>query len=123
MVLIFGVILMVLTVILNMIFIPIYGINGSAFATFIAILVYNTIKIIFVKQKFKMLPFTDSTLKLSILIVIFTLGFYFWDFPFHPILNMVLKSVLIGLLYTIVIFRMNISDDISAILKKYLRLN
>jgi O-antigen/teichoic acid export membrane protein len=123
MVLIFGVILMVLTVILNMIFIPIYGINGSAFATFIAILVYNTIKIMFVKQKFNMLPFTDSTLKLSVLIVIFTLGFYFWDFPFHPILNMVLKSVLIGLLYTIVIFRMNISDDISAILKKYLRLN
>jgi O-antigen/teichoic acid export membrane protein len=123
MVLLFGVILMVLTVILNMIFIPIYGINGSAFATFIAILVYNTIKIMFVKQKFNMLPFTDSTLKLSVLIVIFTLGFYFWDFPFHPILNMVLKSVLIGLLYTIVIFRMNISDDISTILKKYLRLN
>jgi O-antigen/teichoic acid export membrane protein len=106
-----------------MIFIPLYGINGSAFATFIAILVYNTIKIIFVKQKFNMLPFTDKTLKLSILIVICTFGFYFWDFPFHPVLNMALKSVLMGFLYIIVIYRMNISEDISAILKKYLRLN
>jgi O-antigen/teichoic acid export membrane protein len=123
MVLVFGIILTVLVVILNMIFIPLYGINGSAFATFIAILVYNTIKIIFVKQKFNMLPFTDKTLKLSILIVICTFGFYFWDFSFHPVLNMALKSVLMGFLYIIVIYRMNISEDISAILKKYLRLN
>jgi O-antigen/teichoic acid export membrane protein len=123
MVLVFGIILTVLVVILNMIFIPLYGINGSAFATFIAILVYNTIKIIFVKQKFNMLPFTDKTLKLSILITICTFGFYFWDFSFHPVLNMALKSVLMGFLYIIVVYRMNISEDISAILKKYLRLN
>lgn len=123
MVLLFGVILTVLVVILNMIFIPIYGINGSAFATFIAILVYNTIKIIFIKKKFNMLPFTDKTLKLSVLIVICSFGFYIWDFPFHPILNMALKSFLLGILYTIAIFKLNISEDISTILKKYLKLS
>jgi O-antigen/teichoic acid export membrane protein len=123
MVLFFGIILTVLTVILNMIFIPIYGINGSAIATFIAILVYNTIKIVFIKKKFNMLPFTDGTLKLSVLIIICTLVFYFWDFSFHPILNIILKSILIGLFYTIVIFRLNISEDISILIKKYLRLN
>jgi O-antigen/teichoic acid export membrane protein len=77
MVLIFGVILTVLVVILNMVFIPLYGINGSAFATFIAILVYNMIKIICVKQKFNMLPFTDSTLKIGLIILISILVFYF----------------------------------------------
>ena len=122
MVLVFGVVLAILTILLNMIFIPLYGINGSALATFIAILVYNTIKIMFVKQKFNMLPFTQNTLKMSILIVIFILGFYFWDFPFHPILNILLKSALSGLLYAIVVFRMNVSEDISSILKKYLRI-
>ncbi len=122
MVLFFGVILTVLAVILNMIFIPIYGINGSAFATFIAVMVYNIIKIMFVKQKFKMLPFTPNTLKLSVFILICSLVFYFWDFPFHPIVNMTLKSALITIFYAIVIFRMNISEDISTILKKYLRL-
>ena len=122
-VLFFGIILTVLTVILNMIFIPIYGINGSAIATFIAILVYNTIKLVFIKKKFNMLPFTDGTLKLSALIVICTLVFYFWDFSFHPILNITVKSILIGLFYTIVIFKLNISEDISTLIKKYLRLN
>jgi len=123
MVLFFGIILTVLTVILNMLFIPIYGMNGSAIATFIAILIYNIIKLVFIKKKFNMLPFTDGTLKLSLLIVICVLVFYFWDFSFHPILNIALKSVIIGLFYTIVIFRLNISEDISTLIKKYLRLN
>ena len=122
MVLVFGIILTVLTIILNMIFIPIYGINGSAFATFIAILIYNTIKIIFIKKKFRMLPFTENTFKLSVLLIIGIVGFYFWDFGFHPILNMLFKSIIIGSLYTIVIYKMNISDEITLLIKKYLRL-
>lgn len=122
MVLIFGIILTVLTIILNMIFIPIYGINGSAFATFIAILIYNTIKIVFIKKKFRMLPFTENTFKLSVLLIIGIVGFYFWDFGFHPILNMLFKSIIIGSLYTIVIYKMNISDEITLLIKKYLRL-
>jgi len=121
MVLVFGVVLAILTILLNMVFIPLYGIDGSALATFIAILVYNTIKITFVKQKFNMLPFTQNTLKVSVLIALFVLGFYFWDFPFHPILNIALKSVLLGLFYAIIIYRMNVSEDISSIIKKFLR--
>ena len=123
MVLFFGVILTVLIVILNMIFIPLYGINGSAFATFIAVLIYNLIKLVFIKKKLNMLPFTESTLKLSVLLVICILGFYFWDFPFHPILNMTLKSILIGFIYTFTIYKMDISEEISGIIKKYLKLN
>lgn len=122
MVLVFGIIITVLTIILNMIFIPIYGINGSAFATFIAILIYNSIKIVFIKKKFKILPFTENTFKLSVLLIIGIVGFYFWDFGFHPILNMLFKSIIIGSLYTIVIYKMNISDEITLLIKKYLRL-
>jgi nicotinamide riboside transporter PnuC len=80
------------------------------------------IKIIFVKQKFNMLPFTDSTLKIGLIILISILVFYFWEFHFHPILNIALKSIIMGLLYTIAIYRMNISEDISGIIKKYLKL-
>jgi len=122
MVLFFGILLTILTVILNMVFIPLYGINGSAFATFIAIIVYNLVKIVFVKKKFKMLPFTNSTFKLSILITVGVFGFYYWDFKFHPLVNMALKSVLISLFYAVTVYRMNISEEISQIFNKYLRL-
>jgi hypothetical protein len=44
----FGVILVFLTVGLNMIFIPIYGILGSAFATLLSITLYSLAKLMFV---------------------------------------------------------------------------
>ncbi|MFC4721985.1 polysaccharide biosynthesis C-terminal domain-containing protein [Geojedonia litorea] len=122
MVLLFGVVLTILTVVLNMIFIPMYGINGSALATFLAVIIYNSIKIVFVKKKLHMLPFTDSTFKLSVLITLSTLVFYFWDFGFHAILNIILKSVIVTIIYVIAIYRMKVSDDLSQLIKKYLKL-
>ena len=121
-VLIFGVILAIIAVVLNLILIPKYGINGSALATCIAIVVYNTIKIYFVKLKFKILPFTSETVKLSLLIVLVALGFYFWEFPFHPFVNIILKSVAIAVIYGIMIYRFHISEDISEAIRTYLRL-
>lgn len=120
-VLIFGVILTILTIGLNMVFIPTYGINGSALATFIAIAVYNTIKIYFVKRKFDMMPFTINTGKVALLILVMIGVFYFWEFPFHPLVNIVLKSGLITLIYVIFIYRLKVSDDISVLMRKYLK--
>ena len=121
-VLVFGVLLTILTVILNMIFIPIYGINGSAFATFLAISVYNTIKIYFVKKKFNMMPFNAETGKVLLLLIISIIIFYFWDFPFHPIANIAFKSILITIFYIVIILRLNVSEDISVVIRKYLRM-
>ena len=122
MVLFFGVILTVLTIILNIVFIPKFGINGSALATFLAISIYNTIKIYFVKLKFNMMPFDRNTAKVLILIIGCTLLFYFWEFPFHPILNIAFKSLLVSVVYVLVILKLNVSDDISGVIKNYLRL-
>ena len=122
MVLFFGVILTVLTVILNIVFIPKFGINGSALATFLAISIYNTIKIYFVKAKFNMMPFDRNTAKVLVLIISCTSLFYFWEFPFHPILNIAFKSLLASFIYVWVILKLNVSDDISGVIKNYLRL-
>ena len=121
-VLLFGAILTVLTVILNVIFIPIYGMNGSAFATFLAISIYNTIKIYFVKVKFDMMPFDKNTGVVLILIIVCLLLFYFWEFPFHPILNIALKTVLVTTVYVLAILKLEVSEDISGMIKKYLNL-
>ena len=122
MVLFFGVLLAIMAIVLNFIFIPIYGIEGSAFATFLAVFIYNTIKIVFVKRKFNMLPFTTGSAKIVIMLLVISVTFYFWEFPFHPIINIILKSVLIGLLYFSLIYKLNVSEDISNQIRKYLRL-
>lgn len=120
-ILFFGVLLAILTVILNIVFIPIYGIEGSAFATFLAVFVYNTAKLVFVKQKFNMLPYSAATYKVLLLILLMSLSLYFLDFNFHPILNIVSKSLIITIVYLTLIYRLNLSEDISNQVKKYLR--
>lgn len=122
MVLFFGVLLAGLAIVLNFIFIPIYGIEGSAFATFLAIVVYNTVKIVFVKQKLNVQPFSKSTLKMVLLLVLITLTMYFWEFPFHPIVNISLKSTVISIVYFALVLKLNVSEDISMQIKKYLKL-
>lgn len=118
-----GIVLAILTVILNILLIPEYGINGAALATFISIFIYNSAKLIFVYYKFKMLPFTVNTLKTFVLLIVIIAAFYFWEFSFHPVVNIILKSILIGFSYVFVVYRFNLSEDITVILKKFISKN
>jgi len=120
-ILLLGVILAICTALLNIIFIPQFGIKGAAYATCIAIFIYNTIKVLFVYTKFKILPFSVNTLKTLLLILVCGVGFYFWEFKFHPLLNIALKTLLIVGIYGIIVYRFNFSEDISALINKLLK--
>jgi len=121
MVLVLGVFLAVLTVLLNMVFIPIYGINGAAFATFLAILLYNIAKLWFVNVKLKMQPFTWNTVKVLVLLLVSLGIFYFWDFPWHPIINIGLKSFLLTAFYGTVVYTMHFSEDITQLINNIIK--
>ncbi len=121
-VLLFGVFTVILMIALNMIFIPLYGIEGSAFATLLTVMIYNTIKLLFVIKKMDLYPFTVKTLhSLGILAVCFLL-FYFWDFPFHAIINIGLKSILLSGLYAILIYKAQLSEEINGVISKFLKI-
>lgn len=120
-ILIFGLLLAVITIVLNMLLIPIYGINGAAFATVISISLYNAAKLWFVYYKFGISPFSIGTVKTLMLILVMLAVFYFWEFGFHPILNIALKSALIGLIYGSVVYVMDFSNDITFLIDKYIR--
>ena len=119
-VLFFGLLLVFMMIVLNMIFIPIYGIVGAALATLISVLVYNTIKLLFVVKKMDLFPFTIKTVHSFGIIVLVFLLFYFWDFPFHPIVSIALKSVLITLVYVYCNYKWAISIEINAVIDKFL---
>lgn len=121
MVLVLGVLLVILMIILNIIFIPKYGINGAALATFLAIFLYNSGKLFFVYKKFKMLPFSKNTNKIVLVIIASTLLFYFWDFSFNPILNIALKSTLIAILYGYLVYTFKFSDNINEVIDKIIK--
>jgi O-antigen/teichoic acid export membrane protein len=115
-----GVLLAVCTVIFNWILIPRIGIEGAALATFIAIFIYNLIKLIYVHHKLGLQPFTPETLKVFFLMVFIAAIFFPLQFPFHPIANIAIKSALISITYVAVLYRFKISEDIFGILSKYL---
>ena len=56
--------LLVVTIILNMILIPIYGIMGAAIASCAASVLHNMLRFIFIKIKLNMQPFTFDSLKI-----------------------------------------------------------
>jgi len=109
------------------------GTDGLALATLIVIFTANTFKLYFVKRKFSITPFTNKSFLLILIITFMYLGFNFWDFPIdhvyldiykwkipiHPIINIILKSLLIIILYLFLIFKLHISPELDVILKKY----
>jgi O-antigen/teichoic acid export membrane protein len=120
-VLFLGVALVILTIGLNMIFIPIYGIIGSAFATLLSITLYSLAKLLFVVKKLDLYPFTNQTLYSIALTLILFLVFYFWDFPFNPIIAISLKSILLTIAYVYLNYKFVISIELNEVLDNLLK--
>jgi O-antigen/teichoic acid export membrane protein len=105
------------------------GTDGLALATLIVIFAANTFRLIFIKSKFSITPFTNKSFIMICLITILYLLFSFWDFPvanvfvfdfpIHPIINIILKSILIAILYFTLVIKLNISEEMTTLVKKY----
>lgn len=113
-----GVLLAVLTVFLNWVLIPKIGITGAALATFMAVFVYNLLKVVYVKIKLGLQPFSRDTFKVFLLLGGVILLFFYLQFPFHPLINITLKSLLIAVVYTAVLYRFRISEDVYNLLTR-----
>src|SRR5690606_14299560 len=111
----------ILTIVLNYLLIPRLGLEGAALASFVSIFIFNLVKLVFVKMKFGILPFTQGTFKVLATLMVLSVLFYFVQFPFHPILNIILKSGLILGVYVLVLYRFGISEDVSGLLNKWLK--
>ena len=116
MVLLLGLILIAMVVGLNMYFIPNFGIVGAAMATLISIAFYTVAKLMFVVFKMDLFPFTKKTVVSLLIISGCFVAFYFWEFPFHPIMNIILKSGLVTLLYLFLNYTCKTSSDINYVL-------
>ena len=120
-ILFFGVLLALLAIGLNLWLIPTYGLKGAAIASFSAYFIYNSLKLMYVKSKFDIIPFTKETLKVIVLLCITGALFYYLQFSFHPIINIALKSMLMIALYGGILYRFKISEDVYGVISKFLK--
>jgi O-antigen/teichoic acid export membrane protein len=110
-------ILLVITVLMNFIFIPIYGITGAALATAISLFSFNVFKYVFLKVKFGFDPFgwkTFATLGLG-------LGTYAISclLPVQEnwLVDLVFRSsIIVSVFFPIAIF-LRLSEDVNEFLK------
>ncbi len=116
----FSIAMAVSVIILNKWLIQLFGINGAALATFLVVMVFSTFKIIYIKRKLAIQPFTKKTIQVLVLIILLFASFYFVDFKWHPIINIGVKSMFIALLYITVVYKLNISEEVNGLLRKYL---
>lgn len=118
-VLFLGVFLVIGTVLMNMSLIPLYGINGAGLATLIAFSSYNLLKSVFVYRKYNLQPFYKETLQTTLFGIIVIGGFFFWDFPFHPLVNISLKSLLVGGVSVFFLLKLGISDELIRLIRRF----
>jgi len=116
----FSVAMAVSVIILNRWLIQLIGIDGAALATLIVVLIFSTFKIVYVQHKLQLQPFSINTIKILALIGVLFAVFYFVNFGLHPIINIIIKSIFITIIYTIVIYKLRLSEEVNVILNTYL---
>ncbi len=109
----------VLAVILNIYLIIEFGITGAAYATLIVLAIMNTLKIYLVKVKFKIHPYSRDTIKIIILSVLTYFIFSNLQLGFQPVINIIVKSSLILILYTLSAYIFKLSDDVNIFIDKF----
>ncbi len=107
---------------LNVWLFEVFGTDGLALATLLVIFTFNSIKLTIVKSKLSISPVTDKTFKIFSLIAVLFFGFYFWDFNFHPLINIVLKSAIIFVLYVIVAVKFKLSQEINNLISRFIKI-
>lgn len=113
-VLVMGFFLALMIILFNLWLIPLMGINGAALASLLAIGIYDSVKLYYVWQKFGIHPFTRETVWAGLLLLALGMLFFYFSFPWHPILNIILKSGIICVLFLILVYRLRISEDVGS---------
>lgn len=120
--LVFNSILILLTIISNYFLIKSYGIIGAAIATAITYFIYNAIKVIYIKWRFKSDPFSFSYFKtVLILLVIGAIGNVITLFPEDPILSVLIKTILFSLLLIIGFYGLKVKAEILDLPRKLMK--
>ena len=109
----------VLAVILNIYLITEFGIIGAAYATLVVLAIMNSLKIYLVKIKFNIHPYSRDTIKIIILSVLTYFVFSNLQLGFQPVINIIVKSSLVLILYTLSAYIFKLSDDVNIFIDKF----
>jgi len=113
--------LFVVTIILNILLIPKFGLIGAAISNCTAAVVFNLSKYLFLYKRYGMQPFNRGIAYIFLLIV----GCFFLNYllPYleNPLIDILYRSVIIAALYIMITHRLKIIPETDELIKKYFK--
>ena len=102
---------------LNDYLIDLYGINGAAISTFIVLLIFTILKIIYIRYKVKLQPFNFNSIKVftSILLIYFFSSYI--NLELSPLIEIIIRSVIIIMTYLLIIYFFGVSKKNERFIK------
>jgi O-antigen/teichoic acid export membrane protein len=97
----------------NYFFIPVFGINGAAYSSVLALVGYNVIKYIFIYVRLNMQPFTRHTLTVSAISLVVALTNVVLPKVDNVVIDIAYRSSVITALFSLLIISSKCSDEIN----------
>ena len=116
--LVFSIVMALGVLILNMIWIPLYGIDGAALATLVVVGVSIGFKIVYLQFKIKAHPLTLNLFKTLVAVGILYTSFQYINWTFSPLVQIGLTSTLVSALYFLIVTQFKLSDDLLRLIKR-----
>ncbi len=102
----------------NLWLIPEYGIIGAAMATLLSLSIYNLLKLLFIYYQYRLQPFSRKTLYLFAWAAIVYALSLLYPSQGKPLLDLILRSSIVTVLYLPVVLYFRISEDISELVEQ-----
>ena len=110
----FMVFLVAIAIGLNLWLIPIYGILGAALATSVSVILFNTIKLIFIYWKWKLQPINRGFFIVAIIgLVVWGLNLLIPQLG-HPILDILIRGGFVTVAFVFPVYFLKISTDVNS---------
>lgn len=103
---------------LNDVLIDRLGINGAALSTLLVLVFFTVLKVMYIRQKIGIHPYTSKSIQLLAVIVVFFVGFNFLHWDFHPVLSILVSSILVSILYFATVLLFGFSPELKRFFKK-----
>ncbi len=114
-IMIFVILLIVVT---NIIFIPIWKINGAAFASMISILIAVISRFIFLLVKYKFQPYNYKHIIIAVIAALLLIVNRFLPELDNLYLDFLYRSTIITIIFSVLILKLKISDDVTKYYEK-----
>ncbi|CAN5736547.1 flippase [soil metagenome] len=109
-------VLLISTITLNLLLIPLYGMEGAAIGTGLASTVYNLIKFLFIWNKFGLQPYDIQSLKTLLVIILAFLSAFFIPVPVNPWMAMAERGLIIALVFSGLTYSLKIIPEYNHLL-------